>query len=268
MSEKIAWPDIPAISKDDPQAEVKKELYIAQLNYIKAKYEADIELEKAKRTELENQKKAQYDNHYAKTQEIYKGYIEVAKGSIDRSIQRADFVQKVAAAVATVYTGVLAFTFAPDASEKISTKLTLSGIIPPVFFGLSFFLSAAYVSFLTRPGDIKIEYLGSSLSAGELSEQNTFISWNKAAVLSRMHLLQASIVSLGIGILLLPIPYMGIPNKTIWWLTGIGLALTILIPLISHLMEKAKKVKPSDIPGPGDIPVEATVHEVTVPPTR
>lgn len=235
MSEQADWPKIPATPQDSTQAQATLELFKAKLEVVKAQRQAEIDREQAHKSEIVDKEKTDYENYCSVTQEINKGYIEVAKGAIDRSIQRADFTQKVAVAAGTVYTGVLALSFVAETGK--GTPLPVTGMIPAVFFGFSFFLSAAYVSFLTNPAGVKPKPPEGTLMGDAISQRDTFIIWTKAAVINRMHIQQASIVSLGFGILCFPLPYLLVPNNVLWWLLGAGLALTVLIPLVFHLVE-------------------------------
>jgi hypothetical protein len=257
MKAKNRWPPYPKITPNDPLAEVKLERYKAELERIKKRREAGIEQKKAHEDKIKEQQKRDYENYYAMLQAIHAGYIEVAKGSIDRSIQRADFLQKVSAAVGTVYTAVLALTFAAG-KEK---PLPITGILPAVFLGLSFFFAAIYISFVTNHPDLKAEESDGTLTGSVDSQRNTFIKWNKAAILPRIYWIQAAIVSLGVGILLLPTPYLPIAGWVTWLLFGIGLLLVILVPLlVGWIMRKNTTTVSSD--GVESIPtVEAEEQE-------
>lgn len=233
MSEQIKWPELPEVSSNDPQASVKLELYKAQLEVIKANHQAEIDHEKDRVQTVVSNQTADYANEYSTFQEVYKGYIEVAKGGIDRSLQRADFVQKVAAAIGTVYVGIIALSF----SVEKQVALPITGIVPTIFLGLSFFLAAMYVSYLTQPGILKEEHSNGTLRGSQISRRNTFILWTRRTTMRRRYFLQASVVSLGISIFFLPAPYLK-TDIDIWWLTGIGILLTFLIPIIVHKSQK------------------------------
>jgi hypothetical protein len=247
MTGPIDWPRIPDVAKEDPQASVKLELYKAKLEVCKADHQAELDAIKAEEEVNTARAKEDYANFYAISQEFHKGYIEVAKGAIDRSLQRAEFVQKVAAAIGTAYTAVLALSFS---IAKDGVPLPLTGIAPTIFLGMAFFLSAAYVSYITKPRHVKAEAPDGTLTGSLLSQRNTFIKWTMAAVTRRMPLLQAAVVSLGIGILCLPFPYLEITTPVFWWLVGIGLGLIVIIPLVSHIVENyiSKHDKPDDLP--------------------
>lgn len=240
MSNQNSWPDIPDIKDPVQKNQIEIELFKAKLERAKMQFQAEIDHQKDERMNIDDQRKAEFDHYYAMFKEIQKAYLDVSKATIDRSIQRADFLQKVAASVVSVYTGILALTYTVDKSKGVA--LSFTGVIPAFFLGLSFLLSAVYVSFITKSQPIKMQPPDGSLMGTELRQRKAFILWNNTTVLKRAHLLQASVVSLGIAIFFLPIPYLQVPDQLLWILMGIGLGLIILIPLIMHLLENKKKV--------------------------
>jgi hypothetical protein len=218
MSTQIQWPAPPAIDNNDPQAEIKKMLYQAQLDVIKAKFEAGLAVEKAKldattedakreSTTNIDREKAEWANEYAQAQAVNSAYLEAAKSSLDRSVARATFVQGAAAAVSGAYVGVLGFTF-----TVTQNKLPPRGIIPTVFLGVAIFLAAVYVSFVTKPEDVPVKPSDGSLFDIQRQRRNSFVSWISAPILRRRQYLQASVISLGIGALLLPLPFVNISD--------------------------------------------------------
>lgn len=248
MSDQNPWPETPNINDPNQKNLIEIELFKAKLERSKIQYQAEIDRQKEDRANFETQRKAEFDHYYAMFTEIQKGYLEVSKATIDRSIQRADFLQKVAASVVTIYTGILALTYTVDKSKGVA--LSFTGVIPAFFLGLSFLLSAVYVSFITKSQPIKTQPPDGSLMGTELRQRKAFILWNNSTVLKRAHLLQASVISLGIAIFFLPVPYIKISDLLLWVAMGIGLGLIIIIPLIMHLLENKKKVEtePDNLP--------------------
>jgi hypothetical protein len=255
MTTQIEWPELPEISAGDPQAAAKLELYKTKLAIINTEHQAKVDREKAEYQANVNRESAEFANQYATTQEVYKGYVEVAKGQIDRSLQRADFVQKVAAAIGTVYTGIIAFSFAVAKDAVI--PLPVTGMGPAIFLGLSLVLASAYVAYLGKPSGVKPEPSGGTLRSDQVSQRNTFIKWNRASVLQNRYFLEASVVSLGIGVASLPLPYLERKATVLWWLVGIGVFLTFLIPL---LVERFQHEKESDDTTPV-VPTVSTEEE-------
>jgi len=227
------WPDPPEVSMNDPQASLKLELYRAQLDVVKAQSQAEIDREKANTKAEVDSSAADCANDFAVYQEVYKGYIEVAKGQIDRSLQRAEFVQKVAAAAGSLYAAIVGLSF----SIKEDAKLPVTGIVPAIFLGLSFVLAAVYVAYLTDPSGIAQKPEGTVLRSNQDSRRDTFILWTRSSAFTRRYFLQTSVVSMGFGILTLPAPYLA-RDLLFWWLLGLGVPLTFLIPKVVDLVSK------------------------------
>jgi hypothetical protein len=243
MNDKNDWPDIPNFSEPKTTDQAQLELFKAKLEITKNKHLSEIDQQKESATNNQSERKAEFDHYYLMIEEIQKGYIEVSKAAIDRSIQRAEFLQKVAAAVVSLYTAILALTYAADKSK--GNTISILGVIPGFFIGISYLLSAFYVSFITRSKDIEETNSDGTLIGEELSQRITFIKWNRASAMKRISLLQASIISLGIGILFLPIPYIQIPNNLLIIAFSIGVSAIILVPLILYFVEKKQdKYKP------------------------
>lgn len=189
-----------------------------------------------------------YSYYYDAQKSILQGYIDVAKGAIDRSLQRADFVQKVAAGIGTIYTGVIGISFSLEAG-KINFPIT--GLLPPIFLGLSFFTASIYTSFITHVDDTVPDKSDQLIQSNLDAQRNTFINWCSKTVEDRAEFLQAAVVSMGLGIISLPLPYIfntsNLPQQTpnaitnIFFLAlAIGVILIAATLLLSRLLNKQK----------------------------
>ena len=144
-------------------------------------------------------------------------------------------MQGAATAVSGAYVGVLGLTYAV-AQNKI---LPIRGMIPTLFFGLAIFLAAVYVSFVTRPKDVPGLPTDGSLYDKQLQRRNTFVVWVSDATFRRRKFLQASVISLGIGAILLPLPFVNICNTVALVLAIAGLLVVLGLPYgISRWIEK------------------------------
>jgi hypothetical protein len=141
--------------------------------------------------------KAGYDNAY------YQALLEVAKGSLERSRLAADVVQKAAAAIGTLYAAVLGVSFSVS-----NHRLPARGIIPGIFLGLAIALSTAYVAYIGRPSDVQLDPLHTSPPVRLQRHVNNFFRIITDTVQRRVYWLRASVIALGIGVLLLPIPFI------------------------------------------------------------
>lgn len=173
---------------------------------------------------------------------IQDAYIEVAKGELARRMDRADFVQKAAAAISTAYVGIIALTFGLGEGN---TPLPAQGIAPTFFLGLAILFSTVYISYITRPDDERRGEMPPTptglLPLHQRQRLNEFIFWTREPGLRRLYFLQAAVISLGIGIIYLPVAYLPPASWLIWLLIGIGLALTLLVPLLIWLLQQVRK---------------------------
>jgi hypothetical protein len=209
------WPELPEVHENDPQADVKKVLYQARLDAMKAEYQADIEREKA-----------DWASEYVQVQAVNSAYLDAAKSSLERAISRANFVQTAATAISGVYVGALGVSFAVAQTRYLPAR----GIAPALFLGIAIFLVAIYTSFVTKPEDVKVASSDGTLPGWQQRRRDNFMLWTRAAILRRRHFLQASVISLGIGAFLLPLPYVDVPNRIAVYAVIVGLLL-VSVPL-------------------------------------
>jgi hypothetical protein len=243
--ENLEWPTPIEIKTGDAEAETKKALYQAKLELVKEKYKASLDEAKAKEAERVEKDKANYANDHAQTQAINSAYLEVAKGQIDRSLQRAEFIQKVASAIGAAYAAVVGLSFA----VKDGVPLPARGITPTIFLGLSIFLAAVYVSYFTMPTPSKPPDSDGSLVGNQRSRRIGFILWVRKPTLVRRRFLQASVVSLGLGVLFLPVAYLSIDCVVMW---GFGIVGVIAVAIIPYIIGRI--IHDTDLPEPSEPP--------------
>jgi hypothetical protein len=189
------WPDASDCDKNGFGAELCK---------------AKLEVRK-KRTDQEiARQKAEQDADLATEQEYYKAVLEVGKGAIERARASAETVQKAAAAIVTLYTGVLVLAF--SASE---TPLPGKALFAAVLFGLAILLSTAFLAYLPEPQteDEPRPEAGKEVQLGERLT-NMFVAWTRNAALQRAHILRASVVALAAAVIMMPAPFVTVGDKT------------------------------------------------------
>lgn len=185
--------------------EIEKIRYQAEINKESALENSLREMNKLLTEANIEREKADWNHEYALDVEIYKAYIEIAKTQIDRARASAEFIQKVAIAIGTAYAGILALTFGVGEHAK---PLPLAGVIPTIFFGLSLVYVTFYIAYLTNPEKEQEVYPSGTLSGKQTARRNNFIMWVGSVVLKRKEFMQASVISLGIGIIFFPSPYL------------------------------------------------------------
>lgn len=161
------------------------------------------------------------------TAQFFAAYIEVAKGSIDRSQKRAELVTTAATAVGGLYTGILAFVFAVG---KETPSMPVRGVIPTIFLGVAIVLAVFYLSFMTS------SVAGQQVKNVELwradlvNQRNSFVDWCLAAVAKRKEFLQTAVISLGLGVIALPLPFIDMSETGAWIMAAVaGVALIIFL---------------------------------------
>jgi hypothetical protein len=224
-SDKIAWPSIPNVPASDERFEFWKLLYASQLQEIAEQRRAS---DSARSAPAE----AEHAHDFAVRTEMIKAYLDVAKGAPERVKAAAQFVQTAASAVATVYTALLALSFGTGSD---AVRLDPRALAPGMFLGLAIALASAFLAFVT-PGEPSAGPQGSGdIEIAHVNRLNAFIQWSRELVLRRVYLLRASVISLSVGVALLPVPFIDpqqLPVRAVITISLVGLALTLLWPLL------------------------------------
>jgi hypothetical protein len=200
----------------DAEVAAEKAVVDAQAAALKATADADaktLEVQRARedttrevmRTRVDADREAEIELVKA----VHDAYIEVTKGSLDRSLKRAEYLVTVTTGITGVYTALLGLVYSVG-KDGTPNPLPPRGVIPVVFLGLGLILSAFYMAFLRRT-TIKAALLPTGIG-GTLPEERlrTFFTWTFSGVLDRAWALRMAVVSLGLGLALLPLPFLAI----------------------------------------------------------
>lgn len=192
MTDQDTWPA--PLDSHDP--ELKKETFAGRLELLKQRAESEQATSQAE-AQAELDTKTEY----------YKSIFEVAKGSVDRARSGAQSVQTVAGTIVTLYTGLLAVTFA-----AASRPLPPRGVVPAVLLGVSVVLSTGYLAYLRSSDDREVAAPAatSSRRSAELARARSFIRWTRSAATKRSYWLRASVLAFGFAIMLLPAPFVAL----------------------------------------------------------
>jgi hypothetical protein len=131
----------------------------------------------------------------------------VDKAVVERSRAAAEFVRNAAAALVSLYTGVLGVTYAATA-----TALPATGLVPVIFLGGATVFAAAYVAYATRPRAVAAPIPTSNLLEREVRRLNAYVDWVNEVATRRIYCLHASVLSLGFGAVLLPVPFLRVSD--------------------------------------------------------
>lgn len=157
---------------------------------------------------------------------VHLAYLDVAKGTIDRTVKRAELVATFAASIGTIYAGILALSY----SAKDGSPLPPEGVVPALFLSASLVFSAAFLSMLQRRTTA-----GPGLARGEGAIQSErvsyFVKWVNGTALLNSWALRSAVVCLGLGVGTLPLPFVDIPAVPFVVLAGLALAGWLLFEL-------------------------------------
>jgi hypothetical protein len=206
MSENTDWPAVdegavPAAER----AKITYEAKVADIGAgIKATRDAAFAREKAEGDTYDSWATANRNADIANLQKFHDSMYSVAVASIDRARAGADLVQKASAAVAALYTGVLALVF-----SVTDNPLPARGVLAPLFLGLAVVLSTAYSAYLgptkgLTPGPQPV--LG--LEPKSFQRLNTLIRISSSIATRRSSFLRASVVALGVGLAFIVLPFI------------------------------------------------------------
>jgi len=138
-----------------------------------------------------------YDKAY------YQAMLDTAKGAPDRWRSAAELVQKAAAAVGTLYAAILG-----GAATVSGHPLPARGVFPAVFLGLAIAMSTVYVAYGTRGTPLQRFRPTTSPPERMRARLNQFLTAVHESVERRVYWLRASVLALGMGVLLLPAPFI------------------------------------------------------------
>jgi hypothetical protein len=182
----------------------------AQIALAKAKADAEIALGKAEADKFVAWETANRAADVANLDKFHTAMYTVAGGAIERSRSAAELVQKASAAIAALYTGVLALVF-----SVTNNPLPARGVLAPLFLGLAVVLSTAYVAYL-GPADGSSPGPAPALGLEPKSFQrlNAFIHAANTIVVRRSTSLRASVIALGFGLIFIALPFVSFTSST------------------------------------------------------
>lgn len=153
-------------------------------------------------------KEEREDLRHERNHELLGKYLDVrhdvTKASIERARDSAKFVQTASAAIASLYTGLLALIFSTE-----SETLPLRGVFAAVFLGLAVAGSTAYLAFLRRGRSVEVYHSAYSPETTGLRRADHLTRWVNASILRSSWVLRAAVVALAVGVAFIPAPFVG-----------------------------------------------------------
>lgn len=166
------------------------------------------ELKREDRSEERTTRLKDYDANISSMQSMHEHLYAVAAASPERARSAAETVQKASAAIAALYTGVLALIFSVSGNQ-----LPLRGITAPLFLGLAVVLSTAYLAYITRKEDRDFPELatGGAYEPMAYKRLKSFIEITSLMAQRRSWMLRGAVLSLGIGLAAIALPFLSGP---------------------------------------------------------
>jgi hypothetical protein len=146
---------------------------------------------------------ARWDSEYELLKVFHSTIAEVASGAIERSRDSAKYVQTAAAAIGSLYAGILALVF-----SVTDHPLPLRGVYAAVFLGLAVALSTAYLAFITKPAMIEPYESTEALADVQIARSAFLSEWVGSTVNTRRWAIRASVLSLAFGVTFIAAPFV------------------------------------------------------------
>ena len=190
------------------QVPVAKQLYQARLNDTESRRRDVVQATVAARTLEAATNDTDRAPDAALRTAIQSVYIDVMKGTLDRSITRAQYLSAAAGAIATTYAGLLGLIY--SAKDR---PLVAWAIAPSLFLAGSFVFAVIYVAFISRSvfEDGPLIPVGSD---GEAEQRlKRFLHWTNSGVVRRSWALRAAVIALGVGVATMPLPFIDLTES-------------------------------------------------------
>lgn len=253
--------ELPAVPTDDAadKTEHLKQRYATELEQATAVWYAQIEdakdslkhdraIKEEQRQRLETRRDVDRQAEVESVAAVEAAYIEVAKGSLDRSLRRAELHTGLIAAVGTIYSTILGLRFGVGADAE---ALPGRAIWPAVFLGVALVLAANYVAGIRRK--VIVSNILPTGSPGMVAEERlrSFFTWTFAGVLARGWAIRSSVVAFGLSIVLLPVGFLDLTEGELAVLIGGSTFVLVFYAAIDGISAFLNKDKsPYDTPVP------------------
>ncbi len=209
--------------------------YTETLEYHKGLYGKDLEKLKASLAATAaavaadvDREKSLHAAFEAQSLAITNAYLDFTKTAIDRARAKAELVQKAAASIGTVYTALLALTFAASGATG-TAALPTRGLVAAFFLGLSIVMATAYVAYVEDIQDPELEPTSPVLSQMQRLRLVAFINWVGETITLNNYALRLSVICLGLGVFTLPLAYVAVNDVVVLvgTISAFGLALIL-----------------------------------------
>jgi hypothetical protein len=209
----MTWPDLPP-EADPDYHELRKTLFAGQTDAAKAALRNPVDeavrvearawtVDDRDETEAAALRSMAYAAEYDRAKTIHDQRVAVVMAGFQRAQSAAEFVRNAAAGILAVYQAVLGLAFV--AKDR---PLPVSGVMGTVFLALAAVAATAYVAWLSAGKSVAPPAPSASLKVYQDRRLNSFSAWVSSAVLERVYFMHVAVVSLFIGAIMLPLPFI------------------------------------------------------------
>jgi hypothetical protein len=209
----MSWPDLP--SEADPDYhDLRKTLFAGQTDQAKAVLRDPIDeavrvearawtVDDRDEAEASALRSMAYAAEYDRAKTIHDQRVAVVMAGFERAQSAAEFVRNAAAGILAVYQAVLGLAFV--AKDR---PLPVSGVVGTVFLAIAIVAATAYVAWLSAGKSVAAPAPSASLKVYQDRRLNSFSAWVSSAVLQRVYFMHVAVVSLFVGAIALPLPFI------------------------------------------------------------
>lgn len=124
---------------------------------------------------------------------------------------------------------------------------------PALFLGLSLVLSTVYMAFLYR-ADHQGSHFFATLDVGlQEVRLGLFLNWIDSGSMRRAWALRLAVISLGLGVAALPLPFLQLGEERRWWILAALLGLLLAAALVEgvvYAIGRHRRRKGQEAPNP------------------
>ena len=183
---------------------------------------------------------------------VHDAYLKVGQAMMERSLTRANIVLTSATASATAYTALLGLVYATAHGRRLPPI----ALLPVLYLGLAITLTAFYVGYMT-PRSRRFHALPTELTQA-VAEQRlaTFLTWVNNSAMSRSWALRTALVSLGLGLVLLPVGFIAFHGAIVILVKTVPIALLLMVAGIETWRWRRSRVIQPYLPYPTELGAE------------
>jgi hypothetical protein len=233
VTDQPSWPAVPRVPRSK-RVELEAHLFAARVDSAGSALEDALQRKRICDADAQSDYAQAVAAEEELRKQIHQAYLTAAASSLDRLIKRAEHLITAAGAIGSLYAALCGLAY----SAKDGMALPVAAFAPAVLIAFSIVMSCAYLGFIRRRSLGRRPLFASIAADSQEQRLVTFLEWIDATVLARAPALRLSIVSLGLGTALLPIPFISHLRPTAMVVPAAVIAVWILAEALVLLFRK------------------------------